>query len=363
MTELLKLILVLSITITLKSCDGHSTTSKQVNQGRQLEEQEVVAIDDRIWVVFQDSRADYWFGSNGQGVLHYDGKQLKRFDMDDGLVDNTIRGIQEDQHGHIYIETPEGISQYDGKAFTTLEPLRSADNEWKLDSTDLWFGYDANDLYRYDGESLFELKLPRQNLYKAFGRLVDGIRFNSNNQGPYAVYGVDQDKDGHVWFGTVTAGAFRYDGTSFLWFGESELSTLPDGRVPGVRSMLRDKEGYYWLSNFKSKYKIDADAPKGYVKMKAAEIPASVAEDNILYFNSGIVAANGDLWMTTYGGGVWRYDGTSLSHQKIKRGKGELLLITIYEDDQGTIWLGTDNDGVYQRIGERFEKFEPSRKE
>jgi hypothetical protein len=31
--------------------------------------------------------------------------------------------------------------------------------------------------------------------------------------------------------------------TIMVW--RKELSTLPDGRVPGVRSMLQDKNGYF----------------------------------------------------------------------------------------------------------------------
>jgi Two component regulator propeller len=33
------------------------------------------------------------------------------------------------------------------------------------------------------------------------------------------------------------------------------------------------------------------------------------------------------------------------------------LLVSIYQDNNGTIWLGTDNDGVYKQNGDKFEKF------
>ena len=65
------------------------------------------------------------------------------------------------------------------------------------------------------------------------------------------------------------------------------------------------------------------------------------------------------LWMTTYGGYVWKYDGKELLNFPIKNGKKEVLLISIYKDNQGVLWLGTDNDGVYKQHGENFEKFEP----
>ena len=61
--------------------------------------------------------------------------------------------------------------------------------------------------------------------------------------------------------------------------------------------------------------------------------------------------------MTTYGGGVWTYDGKMLTNLEVKKGTENALLVSIYQDNNGTIWLGTDNDGVYKQNGEKFEKF------
>lgn len=358
----IKIFLLIIISSTFLSCKGQEKTEPKIIETKSFEfGKNVSNLDNRIWVVFQDSRDNFWFGSNGKGVYHYDGEVLKLITSDDGLIDNTIRGIQEDNQGNIYIETPEGISKFDQKKFSTLKVIKSLDNQWKLEPNDLWFGYNANDLYRYDGTSLFELKLPRKDLDKAFGDETEGVPFESNNNGPYAVYGVDKDKKGNIWFGTVTAGAFRYDGKSFLWFAEQELSTLPDGRVPGVRSMIQDKDGYFWLSNFYSKYKISSDLPKGYEKLKAVDLPKVIVKDKILYFNSGVTDNEDNLWMTTYGGGVWNYNGKSLSNYKINNGKEDVLLTSIFQDNFGILWLGTDNDGVYRQNGDNFEKFEPKK--
>jgi ligand-binding sensor domain-containing protein len=356
----IKILSTLFILILFLSCKGQvSTENKPTGDKPFMTKDQGSKLDNRIWVVFQDSKGNFWFGSNGKGIYHFNGEHLNLITTDNGLIDNTIRGIQEDKDGNIFIETPEGISKHDGKIFTTLKPIRSSSNKWKLEPDDLWFGYNANDLYRYDGEFLFELKLPRKDLINAFGTARKGVPFKSNNYSPYAVYGVDKDRDGNIWFGTVTAGAFRYDGNSFLWFGENELSTLPDGRVPGVRSMIQDKNGYFWLSNFISKYKIDPSLPKGYEKRSAVELSPEVIKDKILYFNSGLADENGNLWMTTYGGGVWKYDGNNLSNIEINNGKEDVLLISIYQDNSGILWLGTDNDGVYRQNGVSFEKFEP----
>ena len=77
------------------------------------------------------------------------------------------------------------------------------------------------------------------------------------------------------------------------------------------------------------------------------------------YFNSGLLDDNGDLWMATYTGGVWKYDGEELFNFPIKDGEKEVLLISIYKDNKGVLWLGTDNAGVYRFNGKEFEKFHP----
>ena len=288
----IKIVLLIFVSGNFLSCNGQVKSEHKQAETKTLEIGKTASeLDKQIWRIFQDSKGKYWFGSNGRGIYYLDGKHLKLFTTIDGLVNDTIRGIQEDIDGNIYIETPGGISRFDGKQFTTLKAIKSSYNQWKLNPTDLWFSYNANDLYRYDGDSLFELKLPRKDLKKAFG--IDTlISFKRDN--PYAVFGVNKDKDGNIWFGTVVAGAFRYDGKSFLWFDEKELSILPDGRAGGVRSMIQDKNGYFWLSNFYYKYKINPNLPKGYEKIKAVDLPKEIAELWVWNSSTNSYKQNGD---------------------------------------------------------------------
>ena len=121
--------------------------------------------------------------------------------------------------------------------------------------------------------------------------------------------------------------------------------------------MLQDKNGYFWLSNFINKYKINPTLPNGYEKLKAVDLNIDITKDKLLYFNAGIADEVGNLWMTTYGDGVWKYDGKTLKNIEIKKGTEKVLLMAIYQDNKGTIWIGTDNDGVYKQNGDIFEKF------
>jgi ligand-binding sensor domain-containing protein len=359
----LKSLLFLSFIVAFSSCKSQTLSEEAASSASGKSMGKIATeLDIKTWYIYQDSKDNYWFGSNGNGVYHYDGAQLILYTREDGLVDNTIRGIQGDHLGNVYIETPEGISKYDGRTFTTLQPIASPSNEWELGPHDLWFNCNGNpnDIYRYNGTSLFELKLPRKNLDEAFGTEVRGLSFDGMSSSPYSVFGIDKDKEGNLWIGTIVAGAFRFDGESFLWIAENELTTLPDGRVPGVRSMIEDREGNFWLSNFISKYRIsDTDASVQYEKLKGIDISTGELQNRLPYFNSGLSDDHGDLWMTTYTGGVWKYDGEKLLNFPIMDGNTEVLLVSIYEDNQGSLWLGTDNAGAYKWNGKSFEKFVP----
>lgn len=347
-------VLLLFIMIGAISCKGQMKvdTSTPKTKASNVAKSDVV-LHDKIWKIYQDQKDHYWFGSDGGGVYQYDGAVLKQYTTKEGLISNQIRGIQEDPSGNIYIETPEGVSKYDGTNITSLKVIRSSKVGWKMADTDLWFSCNSNNLYRYDGKWLYELRLPKQDL-TTIGRSLDIPSLYS----PYSVFGIDKDRDGNIWFGTSEAGAFRYDGDSFLWIGEPELSTLSDGRVPGVRSMIQDKDGYYWLSNFYSKYELDPAVPKGYHRIKAVDLPAAIADDNLLYFNSGLSDKDGNLWMSLYGEGLWKYNGQTITRQELGSGAKELLIVSIYEDNNGVLWLGTNNDGVYKQTGDQFVKFE-----
>jgi len=350
-------LIIITASSQFLSCDGPAR-NKNDEGSTTLTHTTDLSIADRFTSVYQDRSGDYWFGSRRDGLYHYDGLQLAHYTTKDGLVHNSIRAVQEDADGAIYVETSNGISKYKDKSFSTLQPMDSQDNNWRLDPSDLWFGYDAKDVYRYDGDTLHRLKLPRKDLKKAFGIEVEDDPSDIINY-PYAVYGVDKDKNGHIWIGTYTAGAYRYDGNTFIWFDEKELSALPDGRVTGVRSMIQDREGYFWLSNFYHKYKMNSAEKKGYEKHMATDvIDKQESEDLFLYFNSGLADAHGDLWVTTFTDGVWKYNGKTLSRIAINASSHDLKVTSIHQDNLGQLWIGTMEQGLFKYSGAQFEKFE-----
>ena len=67
---------------------------------------------------------------------------------------------------------------------------------------------------------------------------------------------------------------------------------------------------------------------------------------------------SGNLWFSTYGGGVSRYDGKSFTNYTTVQGLVSNNVWSICEDDAGNMWFGTDGDGVSRYDGKSFISYD-----
>ena len=138
----LNISVLIGFMILLLSCGNQPANSSDgdlmaIQKSDTSEAKTEFQLDKSVWVVFQDNKGNFWFGSNGKGLYHYDGKELINYTTEEGLPSNRIGAIQEDKSGNIFITTLEGISKFDGQSFSTLPVIES--NQWKFQSDDLWF--------------------------------------------------------------------------------------------------------------------------------------------------------------------------------------------------------------------------------
>ena len=71
----------------------------------------------------------------------------------------------------------------------------------------------------------------------------------------------------------------------------------------------------------------------------------------------GHIDKSGNLWFSTYGSGVIRYDGRSFTNYTKVHGLAYNWVWGIFEDKNGNIWFGTDGDGSKQVRRQIFQKF------
>jgi ligand-binding sensor domain-containing protein len=319
----------------------------------------VSELDKTIFVVFQASNNDYWFGSDGQGVFRYDGKTIVHFTTKDGLCNNRIREIKEDKSGNIYFTTGSGISKFDGKTFTTISITSNSRDNWKLNPDDLWFigAQDSGVVYRYDGKLLYRLEFPKTQEGDEHISKFPRSKFQNANYSPYDVYIIYNDNQGNVWFGTSSLGVCRYDGKSFLWISESDLEFDVDTGF-GIRSIIEDNDENFWFSNTLFRYNFYGHInATNYRKEKGIGSLDGKKDGGLVAIISMAKGNTGEIWMATYNSGVWGYDGKKITHYPVNIDDKPITIFSIYKDNQGDLWLGTHEEGAYKFNGIQFEKF------
>lgn len=65
--------------------------------------------------IHEDRRGNFWVGTDGGGLLKFDKKtgSFIRYTMDNGLTNNSVLRILEDDKGNLWLSTFNGISQFD----------------------------------------------------------------------------------------------------------------------------------------------------------------------------------------------------------------------------------------------------------
>jgi len=179
----------------------------------------------KVSCIFEDKDGNLWFGTDGAGVVRYDGKSMGVYTMKaDGLASDNVSAVFQDKRGDFWFGTANGgVSHYDGNSFTThlRAKVFSKHSGWgryfgihedRLGN--IWFGaaYEGGGVYRYDGHS-FEYLSENRGL------------------GSGGVPSIREDRSGNLWFGT-TSGVYYFDGARFINFTRSN----PQLPTPGNKA-------------------------------------------------------------------------------------------------------------------------------
>jgi ligand-binding sensor domain-containing protein len=308
----------------------------------------VSEVSGEIRGIFQDSKNNLWFASNGDGVFKYDGKTILRFTEKHGLCSPYAWNVQEGKDGNIWFKTNirpkdiDAICHFDGKVFKTI----AADTN-SVQTVD--FDYQKDELlfdYCYDGKTLAKIQLPHTSPLKN----EDNIRHH------YDVFCTLKDSKGNLWFGTATAGICKYDGKTFTWFDNKELGAA-------VRSIFEDKDGTIWAgNNGDGLFRYDGQGFTNFSREKNLHNPDfekyPIGKPGLLSRVWTIADdKQGNLWVGTIDNGVWRYDGKTFTNFTTKDGLGTDGIWVIFKDNDGNLWFGTEGAGVFVFDGKKFKKF------
>jgi len=245
--------------------------------------------------IHQDRRGHYWFGTNGDGVIRWDGSSLKGFSIREGFGGVAVRGIVEDDEGHVWFGTERGLTRYDGSSF--------------------------------------------RNFTKA-----DGLVGND-------VWALLIDRKGVIWIGTID-GVSRFDGTTFTTFPLPESAPDPTRGVTSARivhCIMEDSRGRLWFATNGGAYVHN----EGELTNISEE--DGLCNDVV---NCILEARDGSIWFATHHAGVCRFDGTTFTHFGADDGVEGAEAWDLFEDSRGHIWFPIENAGVYRYDGTSFDRLD-----
>lgn len=309
-----------------------------------------------IRAIFHDSKGVYWFGSHQEGLCRFDGKRFEYFTTSDGLIDNSVHAIQEDQEGKIWIATARGVSCFNGERFTNY-PLENNPQAaaWSNTKSSLWFEAGTNQgVLRFDGKHMDYLAFP------------NSLDVNSGNT--YAVTGIANGSNNTIWFATY-AGVFGYNGKEFTYINDETLGLKSADERVHVRSIFEDSKGQLWIGNngigvlLKSGKSI-TNFSKEEGKLMSMEAFNKNTASKQFTKNTGLQSvfaitedSAGNIWFGDRDTGAWKYDGKTLTQYTIDANLSSQMIWCIYEDHNKNILVGTASGGIYKFNGIGFVKW------
>ena len=288
-----------------------------------------------VRTMHQDKNGNYWFGTNGDGIIRYDGQTLEKMTIVDVSPHFRVLEIVEDKAGNVWFGTSEGLIKYNGKEFITFskkEGLPGEDEEiWGLtiDKNGLiWVGSIGGVSY-FDGEKFIPFSLP------------DSIVENPKPMLSHKlVFKIIEDRNGTMWFASDGNGIFKYNNGKFTHL--TAKNELTDNSVADI---LEDGQGNIWIGTFYGGVsKFDG---KTYTNFTKDGIIAG-AEAYNFYDDS-----QGNIWFTAEGYGVYRYDGNNFKQFTTEDGLTSNVTQSILEDKKGQVWFGSWQ-GLCIFDGEKF---------
>ena len=308
-----------------------------------------------IYALLADRLGNLWIGTGGGGVLRMTQGKFVAFTTQTGLSNNSVLSLCEGRDHAIWIGTEGGgVNRFKDGKFTVFNSQTGLadDSVYSIAASkdgSVWFG---------TGEGLSQLKdgsfnnftvpqgLPNKNVRALFedrdGTLwvgtnggglsqfrdghfttfttKDGLRSN-------AVFSVYQDKEGTLWIGSVGGGLNRWRNGKFI-----PSKTAPDNARQDVWAFLQDREGTIWICSGDGLSQLRDGQATTYSSVNglSSDIVLPIYEDR-----------EGSLWMGTAGGGLNRFRNGQFTSYTTRQGLSDNVVLSLGEDQAGALWVAT----------------------
>ena len=302
-------------------------------------------------------------------------------DSEQGLSNNYVTGILQDNKGFIWIATESGLTKYNGIDFLVYGNVNNDRNGVSYDNIEtlfkdrngnIWIGkkvggisyleISTNKTLNFNNNSDDSPQLMADRIL-SFGESDDGSIYAGGWQGGVDVIDVESMKIRNHILGNETVYVIFRDQSYNLWFGtDRNLYQLPSGsEIPekfpidfnGIISIEADTaNNSLWIGSWRGFYSFDIKRGQ-FEKIELFPEIQNVAIKSLL-------VRNGVLWIGTWGQGLYRFNTASaeIENMNMSVNCAEFLnpnyntVLDLFQDKYGTIWVSTTN-GIVKIIAKQ----------
>lgn len=319
----------LCLSVLLLACNSNKATKPTSESTLEISDPKGPMIANYHTDVFEDSKGQLWFGSVESGLAMYNGEELRRFTLEDGLPSMRVTSIIEAEDGAYWLLTGEGICSYDGHKFSS-HPVAE---DWQSNNISTAFVDSKGKLWlgTWGGVYLFD-----DDKFEAFDLPIPEVQTRINQDTKSWITSISEDGDGNMWFSRDNYGVCVYDGTAFRHILKK------DGLLSNnVMAIEFDLEGNVWFgSRVAEKDLPNPDERFGSGGLNVLRDGKMESFPLLRAFNREDVydihlAPNGEIWVSSTTDGVYRYDGEYFSNFNTP-----VAIMSVSNDRQGNMWLG-----------------------
>lgn len=282
-------------------------------------------------------------------VLSAHAQDIKFYTISEGLSQQSITSIMQDQKGFMWFGSRYGLNRYDGEQYLSYEgnfkdPQHALTNSYvnKLledKAGNIWIGTNGGGLNYYNyNQDVFESYLNEPDNRKSLsGNLVTALFLDSED---------------NLWVGTEKNGLNLFDAASQTfsryYHNEDDPSSISHNDVLAIGE---DKIGNLWVGTWGGGLNL-YDRQSGRFLHYKADGKNNIPDDIVRYIHK---SKSGDLWVgfqkglrkITYKEGKYIFTEPVLLDPELSRILSNVPVLTILEDDQSRLWIGTENEGLF----------------